>query len=112
MREHSKDPGELPRRWALQTAVLAFAAVTVFWGFYTLDYFAAPGGARPGGPLARYMNFDASSVGDGVSSLSGVNAAVFGIIITVVSIIVQLTATRYAGVARMFLRDRMNMFVA
>jgi hypothetical protein len=116
MREHTKDPGELPRRWALQTAVLAVSAIAVFWGFYTLDYFAAPNsagsGPRGGGPLAQYMNFDAASVGDGVSSLSGVNAAVFGIIITVVSIILQLTASRYAGVVRMFLRDRVNMFVA
>ena len=36
-------------------------------------------------------------------------AAVFGIVITVVSIIVQLSADRYTGVARMFLRDRVNL---
>ena len=34
-----------------------------------------------------------------------------GIVITVVSIIVQLSADRYTGVARMFLRDRVNMSV-
>ncbi len=38
-------------------------------------------------------------------------AAVFGIVITVVSIIVQLSADRYTGVARMFLRDRINLVV-
>jgi Predicted membrane protein (DUF2254) len=109
-RKATKDPGEMPRRWALQTGVLALAAIVVFWGFYTLDYFADP--ERPvDGPLARYMGFDPHVVGDAVSSLSGVNAAVFGIIITVVSIIVQLTASRYAGVARMFLRDPVNIFV-
>src|SRR3954447_26533676 len=40
------------------------------------------------------------------------NAAVFGIVITVVSIIVQLSAERYTGVARMFLNDRVNLGVA
>jgi hypothetical protein len=101
----------MPRRWALQTAILACAAVAVFWGFYTHEKLARPD-PDSAGPLARYMAFDAASVGDGASSLSGINAAVFGIVITVVSIIVQLTAGRYAGVARMFLRDRVNMFVA
>jgi hypothetical protein len=47
-----------------------------------------------------------------VASLSGVNAAVFGIVITVVSIIVQLSADRYTGVAHMFTRDRLNIQVA
>ena len=40
------------------------------------------------------------------------NAAVFGIVITVVSIIVQLSADRYTGVARMFLDDGVNLGVA
>jgi hypothetical protein len=47
-----------------------------------------------------------------VSSLAGVIAAIFGIVITVVSIIVQLSANRYTGVARMFLRDKVNVGVA
>ena len=38
-------------------------------------------------------------------------AAVLGIVITVVSIIVQLSADRYTGVARMFLSDRTNLAV-
>ena len=38
-------------------------------------------------------------------------AAVLGIVITVVSIIVQLSAERYTGVARMFFRDRTNIAV-
>jgi hypothetical protein len=104
---------DMPRRWALQMAVLACSAVVVFWGFYTLDHFAfsrtpSAGGA---GPLSRYFSFDPQSLSDAIASLAGVNAAVFGIVITVVSIIVQLTAERYTGVARMFLRDRVNIFV-
>src|SRR6476620_2945743 len=38
-------------------------------------------------------------------------AAVLGIVITVVSLLVQLTASRYTGVAQMFLRDRTNVTV-
>jgi hypothetical protein len=38
-------------------------------------------------------------------------SAVLGIVITVVSLLVQLTAARYTGVAQMFLRDRTNAFV-
>ena len=34
-----------------------------------------------------------------------------GIVITVVSLLVQLTAVRYSGVAQMFLRDRTNIVV-
>jgi hypothetical protein len=107
---------ELYHVWALQAAVLACAAVVVFWGFYTLDHIAmlrAVGG--PGGPfgaLARYLAFDPQSLSDAIASLAGINAAVFGIVITVVSIIVQLTAERYTGVARMFLRDPVNAMVA
>ena len=41
--------------------------------------------------------------------MAGMIAAVFGIVITVVSIIVQLSADRYTGVARMFLKDRVNL---
>ncbi len=96
---------------AVQTAVLACTAVVVFWGFYTLDFFARPGASRGGDPISRYFAFDPGSLSDTFASLGGVNAAVFGIVITVVSIIVQLTAERYTGVARMFLRDRINLLV-
>lgn len=108
--------GDMSRVWALQAAVLACAAVIVFWGFYTLDYLAMSQSARsfPAllGPLSHYLAFDERSLSDAIASLAGINAAVFGIVITVVSIIVQLTAERYTGVARMFLRDRVNILVA
>ena len=63
------------------------------------------------GIVASYSDFDAVVISDAVSSLAGMTAAVFGIVITVVSIIVQLSADRYTGVARMFLRDRVNLAV-
>ncbi len=102
----------MSRVWARQTAILACAAVVLFWGFYTLDHVAQSlNGAVSLNPLQRYFNYDAGSLANAIASLADVNAAVFGIVLTVVSIIVQLTADRYTGVARMFLRDRINVLV-
>jgi hypothetical protein len=101
------------RQWALPIAVLTMTALGVFWGFYLLDHYVT-GDRLEGpdaGPLARYLRFDPASITDAVSSLAGMIAAVFGIVITVVSIIVQLSADRYTGVARMFLRDKINLAV-
>jgi hypothetical protein len=100
------------RRFALQAAVLAWAALTVFWVFYTIDFYITPQPAEPAplGPLSRYFAFNPDT--DSIETLVGVNTAVFGIMITVVSIIVQLSAERYTGVARMFLTDRVNIYVA
>ena len=103
---------DMLRLWSLQTAVLACAALVVFWGFYALDYFAQNGRGGPAGFVAKYFSYDPDGLSDAISSLAAVNAAIFGIIITVVSIIVQLSAERYTGVARMFLRDRINQYVA
>ena len=102
------------RRFALQAAVLAWAALAVFWVFYVADFYLLPqsDGAAPTGPLGLYFTFDPDTVSNAVATLVGVNTAVFGIVITVVSIIVQLSAERYTGVARMFLRDRLNIYVA
>ena len=88
-----------------------------FWGFYTLDVLfwePRPGAAHSPatvGPWSNYLNFDPGSLPDAISELAGTMLAVFGIVITVVSIIVQLAADRYSGVARRFLRDRVNLAV-
>ncbi|MEO8903979.1 MAG: DUF2254 family protein [Polyangiaceae bacterium] len=105
--------GSFRRQWLIPIVVLTAAALVLFWGFYTVDYFVTGGDtqAHPTSPLARYVHFDPTSITDAVSSLAGMIAAVFGIVITVVSIIVQLSADRYTGVARMFLRDRINLVV-
>ena len=101
------------RTFASRMALLAWSALVVFWIFYSLDHFLARGagiGAEYNNPLDRFFSFQPDT--NAVASLAGVNVAVFGIVITVVSIIVQLTADRYTGVARMFLRDRMNIYVS
>lgn len=104
-------PG-LRRRWVGPIALLSWAALTIFWLLYAADYLLLRGPRQaPSGPFGHYFDFDPASVTDAVSSLAGMMAAVLGIVITVVSIIVQLSAARYAGVARMFLRDRVNLGV-
>jgi hypothetical protein len=101
------------RQWLAPIVFLTGAALAIFCLFYTFDHFVT-GSADNGptnGPLSRYLAFDPGSITDAVSALAGMTAAVFGIVITVVSLIVQLSADRYTGVARMFLSDRVNLSV-
>lgn len=108
-----RESSSFRRQWALPVAVLLVAALVVFWGLYTLDHIlgSPPSGTPPPGPLERFTRFDPGSLTDAYAGLATVLAAVFGIVIMVVSIIVQLSADRYTGVARMFLRDRVNLTV-
>jgi hypothetical protein len=106
------DQARKRRMWLYPVVTLASVSLIVFAGFYTLDHFVTGGNKEdPQGPLHRYVHFDPQSITDAVSALGGMIAAVLGIVVTVVSIIVQLSAERYTGVARMFLRDRVNIAV-
>lgn len=101
------------RLWLLPIAVLAGIALFGFAAFYLVDLYWTGGGhvANPGGALRRYVMFEPSMITDALPSLAAMTAAVLGIVITVVSIVVQLSSERYTGVARMFLRDRVNVAV-
>jgi hypothetical protein len=101
------------RRWLVPVVILAGAALILFVTFYALDHAVTGGGAAtaPGSALERFVKFDPALIQDAISALAGMIAAVLGIVITVVSIIVQLSADRYTGVAQMFLRDRTNLAV-
>ncbi|HEX6278170.1 MAG TPA: hypothetical protein VFZ53_34230 [Polyangiaceae bacterium] len=96
------------RRWILPIAVLTSASLCIFFALYAVDLATSGRGL---GIFASYSHFDSVVVSDALSSLAGMTAAVFGIVVTVVSIIVQLSADRYTGVARMFLKDRVNLAV-
>lgn len=100
------------RNWVTPLAVLTGAAIFIFASLYWFDhmYFGAVRDARTSA-FERFMSFDPSAIADAVSALAGNIATVFGIVVTVVSIIVQLSAERYTGVARMFLRDNVNLSV-
>ncbi|MEQ1811002.1 MAG: DUF2254 family protein [Terricaulis sp.] len=104
------------RMFAMRAAILACSAIAVFWLFYAIDFgvhgaLGADTNAGPN-PFLGYFSFDPPSINNPATALTGINAAIFGIVITVCSIIVQLTADRYTGVAGLFLRDRTNMIVA
>jgi len=98
--------------WLGPIAILAFIALVAFAGFYLLDYWLTGGtGSAADGALQNYFFFEPDKITDAVPALAGMMAAVLGIVITVVSIIVQLSSDRYTGVAQMFLRDRINVGV-
>lgn len=92
------------RLWLVPIAILGGIALLGFSTFYLIDH-------RPGGAAASYVSFEPSLISDALAGLAGMTAAVLGIVITVVSLLVQLTSERYTGVAQMFLRDRTNVVV-
>src|SRR5689334_21505906 len=64
------------------------------------------------GLLAPFHRFDVDTVQNGLANVAGIVAAIMGIVITVVSIIVQLSATRYSPqVTEMFFKDKTNLLV-
>jgi hypothetical protein len=94
-------------------AMLAGIALTVFASVYLLDHHVTGGEAtgHPDSAIGRYVRFEPDLIADATAGLAAMTAAVLGIVITVVSLLVQLTANRYTGVAQMFLRDRTNVSV-
>lgn len=94
-------------------ATLTAIAVVVFSVLYGIDQYVTGGPAseaRPGS-LTRYFYFDEDHITDAVSALGAMVAGVLGLVVSVVSIVVQLSANRYTGVAVMFFRDRTNIAV-
>ncbi|HEX2687086.1 MAG TPA: hypothetical protein VHN14_10730, partial [Kofleriaceae bacterium] len=95
-------------------AILGGIALVVFVSLYAFDHHVTGGGASDSkfpSAVGRYVRFEPGMISDALSGLAGMTAAVLGIVITVVSLLVQLTAERYTGVAQMFLRDRRNVMV-
>src|SRR5690349_4654967 len=101
------------RLWIYPIMILGAIALVGFACFYLIDYHVTGGGRveNPDGALRHYVAFDPGSITDAISALGGMTAAVLGIVITVVSLLVQLSSERYTGVAQMFLRDRINVAV-
>lgn len=107
------------RLWITPIAILGGIALIAFAALYFVDHHWTGGdGIDPKNPadasigaLEHYVRFDPGSITDALGGIAGMSAAVLGIVITVVSLLVQLTAERYSGVAQMFLRDRTNVAV-
>ena len=89
--------------------LLGGIALTVFLGFYLVDWFELKRGTNP---LHLLLQFDVDTLQNALGNMAQVVAAILGIVITVVSIVVQLAATRYTPrIADMFFRDRTNLGV-
>jgi hypothetical protein len=102
------------RRSVAILAGLAAFALALFAAFWLIDYFLIDAAAahRKDGPLGQLFDYDPQTMQNALGSLAQVIASVLGIAITVVSIVVQLAATRYTPrVADLFFRDRINIGV-
>lgn len=93
--------------------LLSGAALTFFGLFWIADLVIAGRAAELGtGGLALFFRFDRETLQNTLGSLAQIIVAVLGIAMTVVSIVVQLAATRYSShIARMFFQDRTNLGV-
>ena len=90
--------------------MLGLLSLTVVATLFALDHYLSEAGFSD--PLTHYLSFDDESVSNSIGVLSSIIAAVLGIIITVVSIVVQLAATRYTpAITEMFFKDRTNLKV-
>ncbi|MCH2109026.1 MAG: DUF2254 domain-containing protein [Polyangiaceae bacterium] len=107
--------GSFAGTWVKPSLLLSCISLTLFWTLYALDFlvfdhlFGVEQGTEP--LLSRYFSFSPEAITDALSALAGVVAAILGIVITVVSIDVQLSAARFAGITKMFSRDRTNLLV-
>ena len=89
--------------------LLGGIAITVFLGFYLIDWAILKPGVNP---IRLLFNFDVDTLQNALGNMAQVVAAILGIVITVVSIVVQLAATRYTSrIADLFFRDRTNLGV-
>jgi hypothetical protein len=109
----ARPPRVSGRKPLLTLALLATFAVAVFGTLWLIDFFLVDAGHRGSkGPLGQLFDFDPETMQNALGSLAQVIAAVLGIAITVVSIVVQLAANRYTPrVADMFFRDPINLGV-
>ncbi len=96
------------RQWLLPILLLGTLALGLFAVAFQVDHLLSAGA---GSAVNRYLAIDADRISDAISQLAPAMVALLGIVVTVVAIIVQLAAGRHAGVARMFLRDRINVIV-
>jgi hypothetical protein len=108
---HSSSAARRRRRiWFASLAVLGLTAALVFFGLFQIDFARVP--SKADSMLGQLLHFDPDTAQNALGNLAQVIAAVLGIVITVVSIVVQLAATRYTPrVAEMFFRDRTNLAV-
>ena len=103
--KHGSTP-QIVRIWFVPMAVVVVTAFLFTTAFYILDV-ALLKGTVTGflGVVDHYLAFTPELITDALPALGTTIVAALGIVLTVIAIIVQLSAERYTGVAMMFLRD-------
>ena len=96
-------------RWFWPVALVGGAALLLFLGLFALDYSLQ----RPQKSLLRLIfTYDPETAQNALGNLAQVVVAVLGLVVTVVSIVVQLAANRYTPrITDLFFRDRTNLLV-
>ena len=103
------------RRFGLfASAGILAAATIVFFGVFWIADLVIQNRARPWSfeGASVFFRFDIETLQNTLGSLAQIIVAVLGIAITVVSIVVQLAATRYSShIANLFFRERTNLAI-
>ena len=100
------------RNWIAPMVLVAAIAFFFSTAFYVLDMLFLGGSlANPADVVDHYLAFRPELLTDALPALGTTIVAALGIVLTVIAIIVQLSAERYTGVAMMFLRDPVHVAV-
>jgi predicted membrane channel-forming protein YqfA (hemolysin III family) len=96
---------KLGRGFALLLGLLVCLALLAFRALWHLD------GLSRNADAEVFFAFEPAVLNGIPGTYTDVVAAILAIIVTVVSIVLQLSAARFAGITRMFLRDPVNVVV-
>jgi hypothetical protein len=100
------------RNWIAPMILVVAVAFLFSTAFYVLDILFLGGSlATPADVVEHYLAFRPELLTDALPALGMTVVAALGIVLTVIAIIVQLSAERYTGVAMMFLRDPVHVAV-
>lgn len=103
---------QLRRIWMTPVLVLAGATTLMLGVPFAFDWVHRPDAQGGLNPIQLVLNYDLETLQNALGNLAQTVAALLGILITVVAIVVQLAATRYTPrVTELFLRERTNFLV-
>jgi hypothetical protein len=104
---------ELRRIWIVPVFFLGFGVVLMLGIPFWIDWYLGGAGERGTlDPFRLLFNYDMETLQNALGNLAQTVAAVVGIVMTVVAIVVQLAATRYTPrVTELFLKERTNVVV-
>jgi uncharacterized membrane protein len=92
--------------------IILCCSLVILLGFHLLDYVSQGGNNEGFAPFFIFYSIDYESVKNYIGSFAEVITGLFGIIITVVAIIVNLSANRYTSkIIDLFIKDRFNVAV-